>query len=238
VTQHQRGRPGPVLPYDLLAGAVPVKNGWLVVRGKLVGISLNPEPGEVVPHFSDVLDHIPSYVITAVMAPIGLYKRWVEKGRRCDREARELVGWPHLGAISSPPGRLDLEAGERVVGDITTRRLRTAIAEVDEQMQPYRQRSVYSVHSELSFYQLNGDKPPVHSKQSAAGLEERIEMLTHRMQGVDRVLGTEIEGISQRHLIDGAVALWTARRIVAKAAQRTPEDPEWDDEGLRMEWMR
>jgi len=237
VTQ-QRGRPGPVLPYDLLAGAVPIKKGWLVVRGKLVGISLNPEPGEVVPHFSDVLDHIPAYVIVAVMAPIGLTNRWISKGRRCDREARRLVGWPHLGAISSPPGRLDLADGERAVGDIMSRRLRQAITEVDEEMQPYRQRSVYAVHSELSFFQLNGDKPPTHSKQSAAGLAERINLLSERMAGVDRVLGTEHPALNQRHLVDGAVALWTARRIKAKAAARLPEDPEWDDEGLRMEWMR
>jgi predicted RNase H-like nuclease len=185
-----------------------------------------------------VLDNIPAYVIVTVMAPIGLYKRWVSKGRRADREARTLVGWPHLGAISSPPGRADLAEGERAVGDIMSRRLRQAITEVDTEMQPYRQRSVYAVHSELSFYQLNGDQPPVYSKQSAAGLTERIEMLSQRMQGVDRVLGTEIEGINQRHLIDGAVALWTARRIKAKAAQRLPEDPEWDDDGIRMEWMR
>lgn len=238
MTQPQRGRPGPVLPYDLLAGVVPVKKGWLVVSGKLVGISLNPQPGEVVAHFTDVLDAIPQYQVVAVMAPIGLYKRWIEKGRRADREARSLVGWPHLGAISSPPGREDLAEGERAVGDISSRRLRSAITEVDAEMQPYRQRSVYAVHSELSFYQLNEDKPPVYSKQSAAGLAERIDMLSRRMQGVDRVLGTEIEGINDRHLIDGAVALWTARRIKAKAAQRLPEDPEWDDEGLRMEWMR
>jgi hypothetical protein len=81
----------------------------------------------VLPHFSDVIDHIPSYVVIAVMAPIGLGERWVEKGRTCDREARDLVGWPHLGAISSPPGRLDL-AENQPVGDVMSRRFRNAIA--------------------------------------------------------------------------------------------------------------
>jgi predicted RNase H-like nuclease len=238
MSQHSRGRPGPVLPYDLLAGVVPVKKGWLVCRGKLVGISLNPEPAEVVSTFSEVIDHVPSYVIIAVMAPIGLSKRWTEKGRRCDREAREVVGWPHLGAIASPPGRLDLAEGEWAVGDVVTRRLRSAIAELDGQMQPYRQRTVYAVHSELSFYQLNGDQPPKYRKQSAAGIAERRDLLLGRMQGVERVIDEEIDGVTETQLLDGAVALWTARRIVAKAATRLPADPEWDEEGLRMEWVR
>jgi predicted RNase H-like nuclease len=232
------GRHGPELPYVLLAGVVPVKKGWLVVPGKLVGVSLHPEAGEVVAHFAEVIDHIPSYEVIAVMAPIGLGKRWTERGRRCDRDARKLVGWPHLGAIASPPGRLDLAKGQRAVGDVTSRRLVQAIGEVNREMQPYRQRTVYAVHSELSFFQLNGDRPPRYSKQSAAGLRERRALLLHRMATAEPVLDDELPGVSDRHLLDGAMALWTARRIVAKAATRLPANPEWDGEGLRMEWVR
>jgi hypothetical protein len=32
--------------------------------------------------------------------------------------------------------------------------------------------------------------------------------------------------------------LWTARRIFARAGTRLPTDPEWDEEGLRMEFVR
>lgn len=234
----QRGRPGPALPYDLLAGVVPCQKGWLVASGKLVGISLNPETPSVVASFAEVIDHIPSYVITAVHTPIGLAKKWTERGRTCDREARDLVGWPHLGAIASPPGRADFGKGASKVGDVTTRRMSHAIAEVDEQMQPYRQRSVYAVHPELSFYQLNGDVPPQYSKASAAGIRERRELLLRRMNGMDRILDAEIPGATQSNVLDAAVSLWTARRIVAKAATRLPADPEWDDNGLRMEWVR
>ncbi len=238
MTQPRRGRPGPVLPYDLLAGVVPCKKGWLVVRGKLVGISLNPEPGEVVAHFTEVIDHSPAYSVVAVMAPIGLGQRWVPKGRRCDREARQLLGWPHLGAISSPPGRLDRAEGAPDVGDVMSRRFRRAIAELDGEMQPYRQRTVYAVHSDLSFFQLNEDRPPRYSKKSAAGLAERRDMLIRRMAGVERVLDAQVPGATERQLVDGAMALWTARRIAARAVARLPADPEWDEEGLRMEWVR
>jgi predicted RNase H-like nuclease len=232
------GRRGPDLPYNLLAGVVPTRKGWLVCGGKLVGISLNPEPPEVVAAFADVLDHVPSYAVVAVAAPIGLPKRWTERGRRCDREARALVGWPHLGAIASPPGRLDLAKGQRAVGDVTSRRLATAIAEVDAEMQPYRQRSVYAVHSELSFFQLNEDRPPKYAKQSAAGLRERRALIVHRLGGAERYLGEEPPGVTRSQLLDGFAALWTARRVFAKAATRVPQDPEWDDDGLRMEWVR
>ena len=40
------------------------------------------------------------------------------------------------------------------------------------------------------------------------------------------------------HLLDAAVFLWTARRIFAHAAIRIPWDPEWDEQGLRMEITR
>jgi predicted RNase H-like nuclease len=235
----QRGRPGPALPYDLLAGVVPCQKGWVVASGKLVGISLHPETPTMVRTFAEVIDHIPSYVVIAVYTPIGLGLKWTERGRTCDREARELVGWPHLGAIASPPGRKDLAAGAKSsVGDVVTRRMARAINEVDEQMQPYRQRSVYAVHPELSFYQLNGDQPPQYSKQSAAGVRERRELLLRRLNGSERVLNEDLPGTTQGNLLDAVASLWTARRIVAKAATRLPEDPEWDDEGLRMEWVR
>jgi predicted RNase H-like nuclease len=39
-------------------------------------------------------------------------------------------------------------------------------------------------------------------------------------------------------LLDAAALLWTARRISARAGTRLPADPEWDVEGLRMEFVR
>jgi predicted RNase H-like nuclease len=44
--------------------------------------------------------------------------------------------------------------------------------------------------------------------------------------------------VSQAHLLDVAVFVWTARRIFARAAVRIPQDPEWDEQGLRMEIVR
>ena len=52
------------------------------------------------------------------------------------------------------------------------------------------------------------------------------------------MLDADLRGVPTSHLYDVAALLWTARRIVAKAATRIPEDPEWDSEGLRKEIVR
>ena len=76
------------------------------------------------------------------------------------------------------------------------------------------------------------------SKQSEKGLEERRELLEAKFPGVDRILSAELPGASLAHLLDVAAFVWTARRIFARAAIRIPQDPEWDEQGLRMEIVR
>ena len=58
------------------------------------------------------------------------------------------------------------------------------------------------------------------------------------MPGVLRIIDAEVPGATPSHLLDAAAILWTARRIFAKAAIRIPTDPEWDEQGLRMEIVR
>ncbi|MCW2929021.1 MAG: hypothetical protein JWM86_2989, partial [Thermoleophilia bacterium] len=41
-----------------------------------------------------------------------------------------------------------------------------------------------------------------------------------------------------RHLLDAMADMVTARRIAARAVIRIPEDPEWDEQGVRMELLR
>ena len=110
--------------------------------------------------------------------------------------------------------------------------------EVAADMAPFRQRTVYEVHSDLSFYELNDGQPMEWSKHSEKGLEERRALLERKVPGVDRILSAELPGASLPHLLDVAAFVWTARRIFAQAAIRIPSDPEWDEQGLRMEIVR
>ncbi|MGH2684995.1 MAG: DUF429 domain-containing protein [Actinomycetota bacterium] len=238
----QRGAP---LPYKLIAGVEPCHGGWLVASGKLQGIQLHPNAPEVLATFTDVLDYKPAFQVIALHMPIGLLSKQARGGRECDRNARRLLGWPRSGAILSPPTRAALaaksyEKAYRLGGGINavTWLQMPWIREVDAEIAPYWQRTVFEVHPELSFYQLNDDEPVSYSKRTALGQKERRVLLEKRMPGIERVIDVKVKGVRPWQLLDVAADLWTARRIVSRAVARLPEDPVWDDEGLRMEIIR
>ena len=110
--------------------------------------------------------------------------------------------------------------------------------EVAAEMAPFRQRTVYEVHSDVSFYELNDGQPLQWPKHTEKGQAERRELLELKFPAVDRILSAEVPGASMAHLLDVAVFVWTARRIFVRAAVRIPQDPEWDEHGLRMEIVR
>jgi predicted RNase H-like nuclease len=110
--------------------------------------------------------------------------------------------------------------------------------EVAREMAPYRQRSIFEVHPELTFFQLNDDQPLRYKKRSMHGQNERRALLESKIPGVERILDARITPVRKAHLLDATACMWTARRIFGRAMTRVPEDPEWDNEGLRMEILR
>ncbi len=238
-------RRGPQLPYRPIAGVVPAGKKWLVAAGRLQGITLTATEPEALDHFIDVLDYRPSFEIIALAMPIGLPSKPSPGGRTCDREARRLLGWPRSGAILSPPARVAVgaasfadavAANHGMSGPVWN--LLPRIAEVDANIAPYWQRTVFEVHPELSFFQLNGDMPLKHGKRTDVGRDERRQLLEQKLPHIERVIEARIKGVRPQHLADAAVCLWSARRIASRGVSRLPEDPEWDDVGLRMEIIR
>ena len=218
----------------------------MAATGKLQGVTLAPEAPQVFPQLRDALDYKPSFQVIALFAPIGLMDSPVAGGRACDHVARALLGWPRSGAIASAPTRRALacddyqqarEANGGHLSVIGWRQL-PRVAEVDAEMAPYWQRSVFEVHPELSFFQLNEDRPMRRSKRTRAGQEERASLLRARLPGIERILDLRPGRTSISHVIDAAACLWTARRIISRAVTRIPEDPIWDSQGLRMEIVR
>lgn len=237
-----RRRPGPQLPYRVLAGVVPCHDGWLAVTGKLQSVTLLPDGAQVLETILDVLDYRPSFDIITLHAPVGLLASAAPGGRTCDRDARRLLGQPRAGAVFTPPSR-ELLASEAWAHDTerisaVTRMMLPHLDEVARQIGSYHQRTVFEVHPELSFYQLNGDRPLRWSKRLRAGQLERRALLEEKLPGIERVLDEPVPGARIGRLLDASAALWTARRIAARAISRIPEDPEWDSEGLRMEIVR
>ena len=161
-------------------------------------------------------------------------------GRACDRLARALLG-RRGSTIHNAPTRSELSKDLEITDDhldAISFSLLPRYREVAAEMAPYRQRTVYQAHPELSFFQINGDVPLRWTKKFEVGRDERRTLLEKRMPGVDRILEAELEDVPLTHLLDAAAILWTARRIFARAGTRLPKDPEWDENGLRMEFVR
>ncbi len=233
-------RRGPNLPYSLVAGVTPCRGGWLVAAAKLQGTIFAPEDPARIEIFIDVVDMRPSYSIIALNAPVGGLERAQVGGRSCDREARTLLG-RRAAAVKSAPVHVESREGTDLLPDhidAISRTLLPRYQEVAREMAPFRQRTIYEVNAELSFYQLNGEAPMQWGKHSEKGMEERRAVLETKLPGALRVIDAEVPGATPAHLLDVAAILWTARRIFAKAALRVPTDPEWDEQGLRMEIVR
>ena len=240
----QRRGGGPQLPYKLIAGVEPCPGGWLIVSGRLQGITAHPQEPEVFKTFAEILDYRPSFEVIAIHCHLSFPEEDTKGGRTCDKLARQLLGWPRSGAIGSPPSRHYMRTGDldarakKGLNPINARMMRR-YAEVAEEMQPYRQRQVFEVHPELSFFQLNDEKPMQHSKYPEEGVAERRKLVVSKIPGADVVLDAEVPGgVTARHLLDAMADMVTARRIAARAVTRLPEDPEWDEQGVRMELLR
>ena len=246
-------RRGAPMPYILVAGVEPVRRGWLVVTGRLIGATLVVADAVVFDKFIDIQDARPSFQVVALHAPVGLADTDERGGRECDRAARRLLGFPRQASIISPPSRATLK--EATGGDplnpsaaamkawakehkgVSATRLKHVL-EVDEAVQAYWQRTIYECNPELSFYELNSNRPLRYGKHSDSGIAERRNLIEARMGGAERLLDRSIPGVRRYQLFDACADLWTARRIAGRAIASLPETPEWDEQGRRMELVR
>ena len=217
-------RHGPTLPYSVVAGVTPVPRGVAGRRRQAAGHDLRPRGSGSVETFVDVVDQRPTYSIIALNAPVGGLDQAKAGGRTCDREARPF--WVAVG----PPSRAHRSTSIHRTGtnllpdhiDAISRTLLPRYQEVASEMAPFRQRMIYEVNAELSFFQLNEDVPMQWSKHSEKGIEERRSLLEAKIPGVRRIIEAEVPGATPSHLLDVAAILWTARRIFAKAAVPHP----------------
>ena len=228
---------GPDLPYVLVAGVVPVSGGWLVASAKMHAATFSPESPKVYESVVEVLNERPSFASIVIYAPIGFRDDLSSPRRTCDVEARTLLGNRAL-TLTAAPTRWHLQPSQwhaDGLDAVTIVRL-NHYRELFVELLPFRQRTLYSGHPELSFYQLNGDVPLRWSKRREEGREERRALLTRRIPGITAVIDAET-AVPEKHLYDAAALLWTARRVNGRAATRLPAEGEWDSEGLRTEFV-
>ena len=118
------------------------------------------------------------------------------------------------------------------------RSLLPRIREVQRDVASYNQKVVFEVHPELGFYQLNDDVPLRYGKRTMAGTAERLAILQDRIPGLARVLDSRPE----RHQ-PASPARCLCRPVDGPPHRgpghhRVPDDPEWNEDGLRMEFAR
>ena len=121
-----------------------------------------------------------------------------------------------VSRVRAGRGRAGVAAGDRLRGRQGRRR---RVSELFGNI--WHQRTVYEVHPELSFRQLNDDRPMRHSKHKQAGMEERRALLEARVPGVERIIDARIPRVTSAHLLDATACLWTARRIFAHAVNNS-----------------
>jgi predicted RNase H-like nuclease len=233
-------------PFKAIGGVTPCPGGWLVLPGRLAGVTVIAEEAFVVRRFAEVLDYRPKFDFLAVNIPFGYPEQPGQQYRQCDREARDIVGWPRRVRVHPVPSRAALFAKSRQEALahepwLTKNDFRHFkwMKEAAIEIQPFHARSVYSANSALSFTHMNGDVPLKTSPYHEDGRVERLDLIRAKLPGVDEVVSrVPPVGAAVIHMYESAAMLWTARRASGRAIQRLPMDPEWDDGGIRIELVR
>ena len=143
---------------------------------------LRPRGPQLITPFSEVLDQRPTFAVIALNAPVGYLDMAAAGGRTCDREARALLGPKRGSSIQSAPVRSSTNELEFLPDhlDAISMTLLPRYREVAAEMAPFRQRTVYEVHSDLSFYRAqrrtaacSGRSTPRRDWRSAGSFCER-----------------------------------------------------------------
>ena len=188
--------------------------------------------------------------LVLVDIPIGLRDTEPEE-RRCDVEARALLGprgssvfpAPCRSALVSPTYRDASDENFRQTGRRLSKQsfhIAPRIRDVEE----YLRRSwasgpvIREMHPEVCFRALAA-RPMAHSKRTAAGAAERLEVLERHLPTAPAIVDEVVRGhgrsaVQPDDVIDALVGAVTAR-VGGSGLKTLPATPEIDSRGLRME---
>ncbi len=221
-----------------LAGVDGCRAGWLAVMGT--------GPGNYEVALFEQWSELPlaSLSCVAIDMPIGLAD---EGRRRCDSLARQALPMGRKSCVFATPARGQLDAASYAAANawgrarygrglpIQTWHLLPKIRELDRALSPADQRLVHEAHPEVAFQRLAGTDP-LPAKRRREGFEARLALLEavgfrDLREARKRLPKGAAKGDD---LLDAAVLLITAIRIVEGRAGRVPEEPEYDARRLDM----
>jgi len=169
-------------------------------------------------------------VVVGIDMPLGL----LESGwREADRAARGLLGPRRSSVFAIPPRAVWAQAGyqaaSRLCRELTGQGfsiqawgLRAKLLEADRYRDSGRH-PLYEVHPELAFCAMAG-APLAHSKHTAAGRDQRRELLSRAGIAVP----APARAAPVTDVMDAAAVAWSAWRIACGRAVVVPAQPEHD----------
>lgn len=226
----------------MFSGVDGYSRGWLVLRcsfdrhGRMEIVALEGHRG-----FASVVA-LPDQLIV-IDIPIGLVPQAEDGPRRCDIEARRLLG-TRGASVFPAPTRAALNAPTyahaKALGpmNLQTFGILRKVADVDGAMDPAMQARVREGHPELSFREMANGAAALRSKTSVEGRAQRGRLLAKLGLDVDALLARRPSGANVDDVLDAAAMVWTAARIGYDQARAIPTDAPCDAKGLRMEiWV-
>jgi len=194
--------------------------------------------------------------LSFVDIPIGLSDN--EAARQCDRWLRKRLGRSFAACVFNPPARSTLAAtfyteacrlnqertGKKI--SVQTWNLVPKIRQIDEILTEceFLRDRVRESHPELLFQLLNGDRPLTHKKKTAAGQEERRQLLynaiAERPNWDDIRASYRKKDVATDDIFDATVLAYFAAKAIANGTRSFPEPGSSDPKGLTMaiSWAR
>jgi predicted RNase H-like nuclease len=207
---------------------------------------------EVFPSISALWERYREASLILLDVPIGLKEKGAEE-RRCDREARKILGPDRGRAVFRVPCRqaiyaaTDAEAksiNKRLTGKslpVQTLSIIPKILEVDKFLlsDATAKISIKEVHPELCFWSLAG-RPMQYKKDTKEGYDERLQVLRFYPK-VNAIISNAREKyrrkeVKEDDILDALVAVITALAGL-NALISVPDPPEPDECGLPMQML-
>ena len=229
----------------ILAGVDGCPFGWLCITKDLNSGFIK---SQIYSSVTELFNQNPQPQIFAIDIPIGI----PETGsRRCDQEARRMLGPKRGTSVFPAPIRPSLKSQTRIEADAITRSvdgrgvnvflwsLYPKINAVDHVLvsNPELSEKVFEIHPELSFMALNNSNPILEPKHKSEGQSIRRVLVNNYFgPNIFDLVRQQFSAnhVSNDDINDAFAALWTAERLFNGKAKVIPDMIEFDSLGLRM----
>ncbi|MBC6404535.1 MAG: DUF429 domain-containing protein [Rhodospirillales bacterium] len=236
---------------EVLAGVDGCRGGWIAALG-------SPPSTCKIRFYASIEELLRDKKISIIVVdmPIGLA---CDGRRRCDRLARECLPPFRTASVFPSPARHVLTFrgyhsyhsanawSEENLGrelPIQSYSLVPKIREIDRAIGPADQARLFESHPELAFHRLANPElayrrlargVSLASKKTPEGQAERQRLLLSAgLQGLESALDCLPRGAMPDDVLDAAMMLVVAARILSGRAERLPSLPERDERGLDM----